>query len=280
LQPGEYYLAVMGVGNGDPSIDGYSQYASLGQFTIQGTIQSYLGDVNSDISVNADDIDALRIAIVAGQDDPLFDLNSDGLVNRTDIDELVYNILQTNYGDANLDGFVDASDFNIWNENKFKPGFGWAKGDFNGDFAIDASDFNIWSVNRFTSAPVAAAALVGHTEFAGGSRSRSHAALSRAVAARDAQPPPTVAMVATENPTHAKPSGLSTSREVSQHTDASVNRHSAEPFIVPRYGLRRLRLFRRGPHLSSQAGGQTTFLLVDAVYDTELDRSRDLFGDL
>ncbi|MEM7316345.1 MAG: hypothetical protein AAF497_24700, partial [Planctomycetota bacterium] len=59
------------------------------------------------------------------------------------------NILGTFLGDANLDGAVDVSDFNLWNSNKFQPGVGWAQGDFNGDGVGDVSDFNIWNVNKF-----------------------------------------------------------------------------------------------------------------------------------
>ncbi|HEY6565325.1 MAG TPA: hypothetical protein VIY86_12555, partial [Pirellulaceae bacterium] len=54
-------------------------------------------------------------------------------------------------GDANGDRVVDGSDFNIWNTNKFSPGFGWLSGDFNGDNAVDGSDYNIWNINKFTS---------------------------------------------------------------------------------------------------------------------------------
>ena len=38
LEPGEYFLRVEGVGYGDPDDGGYSQYASVGQYTISGTI--------------------------------------------------------------------------------------------------------------------------------------------------------------------------------------------------------------------------------------------------
>lgn len=55
-------------------------------------------------------------------------------------------------GDANGDGLVDASDFNIWNSNKFASGTNWNSGDFNGDGITDASDFNVWNSNKFTSA--------------------------------------------------------------------------------------------------------------------------------
>ena len=55
-------------------------------------------------------------------------------------------------GDANLDGFVDVTDFNLWNENKFTDDASWGEGDFNNDGLVDASDFNLWNQNKFTSA--------------------------------------------------------------------------------------------------------------------------------
>ena len=56
-------------------------------------------------------------------------------------------------GDANLDGFVDVSDFNVWNANKFTTDVSWLNGDFNDDGFVDVSDFNIWNANKFTSLP-------------------------------------------------------------------------------------------------------------------------------
>ena len=53
-------------------------------------------------------------------------------------------------GDANLDGSVDTSDFNLWNDNKFSNA-GWSGGDFNGDGVADTTDFNLWNGNKFTS---------------------------------------------------------------------------------------------------------------------------------
>ena len=35
---GEYYLRIEGVGKGDPVVDGYSDYGSLGQYTVLGSL--------------------------------------------------------------------------------------------------------------------------------------------------------------------------------------------------------------------------------------------------
>ena len=55
-------------------------------------------------------------------------------------------------GDANLDGIVDVSDFNLWNVNKFTQSLKWCEANFNADQLVDVSDFNIWNANKFQSA--------------------------------------------------------------------------------------------------------------------------------
>ena len=57
-------------------------------------------------------------------------------------------------GDANLDGFVDVGDFNIWNENKFSNTAAWCQADFNYDGVTDVGDFNIWNENKFSASDV------------------------------------------------------------------------------------------------------------------------------
>lgn len=42
LPQGEYYLVVDGTGEGDPAVDGYSDYGSLGYYEISGTIENSL----------------------------------------------------------------------------------------------------------------------------------------------------------------------------------------------------------------------------------------------
>ena len=105
-------------------------------------------------------MDALVGEIVAGTDNPLFDFTGDGFVDPEDLDEWLAlagaeNLPSGNPylpGDANLDGNVDASDFNRWNANKFTSVAEWCRGDFTADGNVDASDFNRWNANKFTSA--------------------------------------------------------------------------------------------------------------------------------
>ena len=84
-------------------------------------------------------------------------MTGDGLVNTEDRDEWLSVAGQENLGpglsyliaDADLDGVVDASDFNIWNLNKFTVNTAWCSGNFNADGVIDTADFNLWNLNKF-----------------------------------------------------------------------------------------------------------------------------------
>ena len=108
-----------------------------------------IADFDRNGALGHGDLDLLYREIAAGNNDTFFDLTGDGSVN---VDDLNHWILrkQTAPGDANLDLSVDASDFNIWSENRFMAVDTWAQGDFNADGVADGSDFNIWLENRFT----------------------------------------------------------------------------------------------------------------------------------
>ena len=107
-----------------------------------------LGDVNGDAELNADDIDMLAGAIRDNIQEPPFDLNNDNVVDQADMDTLIFDLLNTRYGDSNLDQFVDSSDFGTWQQNSYQSDTGWASADFNGDGVTDVSDFNLWNQNR------------------------------------------------------------------------------------------------------------------------------------
>ena len=108
------------------------------------------GDFDGDTFLADFDVDALVSVIVGGNHPAVFDINGDDLVDNSD---LALWLIKANalVGDANLDGVVDATDFNAWNANKFTSGAGWTGGDFNADGVTDGSDFNIWNANKFTS---------------------------------------------------------------------------------------------------------------------------------
>jgi hypothetical protein len=99
----------------------------------------HVGFINS--TNGAADIDAVYAHL--GDTTGRYDLNGDGLVNQADVDYLVRNILQTNYGDVNLDSCVDYLDYQVTLNHWQVTGAGWASGDFNGDGVTDFLDFKM-----------------------------------------------------------------------------------------------------------------------------------------
>lgn len=116
-------------------------------------------DFNDNGTIGCDDVNPLVNAIVNTPANLAFDLTADGTVDADDLTQWLADAGNANLpshnpyrrGDANLDGVVDGSDFNIWNSNKFTSNPAWCSGDFSADGSIDGSDFNIWNSNKFTS---------------------------------------------------------------------------------------------------------------------------------
>ena len=118
-----------------------------GQYTADPEV---MADLTGDTVVDGRDIDVLRDIVRRGITS-YGDLDKNGSVNDDDVNFLIRDVIGTELGDANLDGFVDGSDFNIWNDNKFEScAKSWSHGDFNGDQVVDATDFNFWTARRFT----------------------------------------------------------------------------------------------------------------------------------
>lgn len=164
---GEWVIAgVMSGGErGEPAYGDVAWYTAIAQF--RSEIAAAGGqfipviDFDADGIIGCDDVDQLVAEIVAGTNLGQFDVTGDGLVDGDDLDSWLVEAGLALHGgaiiggDANLDGFVDASDFNIWNENKFTEVHAWCSGDFNADGAVDVTDFNVWNENKFTSSNVA-----------------------------------------------------------------------------------------------------------------------------
>ncbi len=110
--------------------------------------QGLRGDFSSDGLVDATDIDQLRAEVRASTHSPEFDLTRDGLVDQDDVNELVLNILNTQFGDTDLDGDIDATDLNQVGVNWRRTDVaGWSHGDFNGDGRVDSLDLNEVTAN-------------------------------------------------------------------------------------------------------------------------------------
>ena len=114
-------------------------YAVLSQTELQA-IRRYdlgipVGDLNESRSIDATDIDLLTSNFGNGN----FDIDGDGDADRADFDLLIYDILGTRPGDANLDRNVDFTDLVTLAQNYGLPG-GWAQGDFDGSQVVDFAD--------------------------------------------------------------------------------------------------------------------------------------------
>lgn len=110
--------------------------------------------------LNVMDLDMLTAAVAGNTGLSQFDLNGDGQLSLGDVSHWLASAGNVNlpsgnsylFGDANLDGVVDGSDFGRWNANKFTFQSAWSKGDFNANGVIDGSDFGLWNANKFQSA--------------------------------------------------------------------------------------------------------------------------------
>lgn len=120
------------------------------------------GDFDDDGDHDIHDIDALVGTIAGGTGDPDFDLTGDGAVDAADLARWLVEAGTTNLpsgntylpGDADLDGLVGATDFSIWNGNKFQATAAWSQADFNADGFTDGHDLLIWNNHKFQSADV------------------------------------------------------------------------------------------------------------------------------
>ncbi len=109
------------------------------------TLDSIPGDLNGDGVANAADINALFVQMRSATPDLSFDLTGDGLVNEADRDELVLNLIGTTYGDANVDGIFNSSDFvHVFQIGEYEDAIDgnstWEDGDWDGDADFTTAD--------------------------------------------------------------------------------------------------------------------------------------------
>jgi hypothetical protein len=81
------------------------------------------------------------------------DVTGDLVVDQLDADMVVLQFLNTNYGDVNLDGVVDASDTSTITSNLGTLPATWARGNVNGDAVIDAADLTLANANLGAARP-------------------------------------------------------------------------------------------------------------------------------
>lgn len=138
-----YFLRVNGV---DSALNDYSLSIDV------------RGDVNADGVLDVVDIDALLNAIATQSANSQYDLDFNEIVDFSDVEVLVTDLLQTQLGDANLDGRVDSLDLNQVGLNWQSLDNTWSDGDFNGDGLVSAADLNFvglhWRFGTAAAAPI------------------------------------------------------------------------------------------------------------------------------
>ncbi len=103
------------------------------------------GDFNLDGVLDVADVDLLCGEILGDGLDPTFDLTGDGRVLFDDMHDLIVNQLKTDFGDTNLDGVFDSTDFVlVFQLGEYEDGIAgnstWAEGDWDCDGEFSTSD--------------------------------------------------------------------------------------------------------------------------------------------
>lgn len=101
-------------------------------------------DFNGDGVEDAADIDKLYSSFGNVSVNPSLgacDVNGNGITDQADVTELVEVVFGKSYGDANLDGSVDFSDFQSLLDHWTMPKQGWSTGDWTGDGIVSFNDF-------------------------------------------------------------------------------------------------------------------------------------------
>jgi hypothetical protein len=132
---------VIGVIEGFP----FTNTDPLGTFTFR----LRTGDFDGSGVLDAADINLLSAAVREGETDSAFDVNGDGDLDDGDRRYWAEQLKGTSFADTNLDGVVDGSDFNLWNDNNGSRNTLWESGDANGDGNTDDADFVLWQTNAF-----------------------------------------------------------------------------------------------------------------------------------
>jgi hypothetical protein len=188
-----------------------------------------LGDIDRNGVIDAEDIDLLYDQIPGtGPVDPRFDLVPDGTIDQQDVDWLVHDILGREYGDTNLDGRIDLSDYNMMVGNfdplGANPDLGWSEGDFDGDGNVDLSDY-VTLASNFNPVGYELAGVAGKRA-SGGQEPESAAEVCGGISG-DRQ-----GETAARSKSAAAPLGFSEDEDTVQPQGArAVRRRAAEPEI-------------------------------------------------
>ena len=124
----------------------YSDYLSDEEIKeiMKGVPAGPLGDFNDSMDLDAGDIDLLTAEVQSGMNTASFDLDNSATVDDEDRRVWVEDLKNTFFGDANLDGEFNSSDFvSVFGAAKYETGEAatWSEGDWNGDGVFSSSDF-------------------------------------------------------------------------------------------------------------------------------------------
>ena len=103
------------------------------------------GDFTQDGRLDIEDVDLMWAQLRIGNGDLRFDLNGDDQIDDRDRDRMILEILGTTYGDTNLDGQFNSSDFVLVfqigeYEDSIAGNSTWSDGDWNGDGDFTTGD--------------------------------------------------------------------------------------------------------------------------------------------
>ncbi|MEZ6121374.1 MAG: hypothetical protein R3C28_33130 [Pirellulaceae bacterium] len=122
-----------------------NEFVGLGEVRFQGEyLPTLLGDFDGSGALDVADINLLSAQVRSESPDPSFDLNSDGNVDQDDRNVWVEDLANTYFGDANLDGEFNSSDFVVvFTAQRFEvqQQANWQEGDWDGDEQFTSSDF-------------------------------------------------------------------------------------------------------------------------------------------
>lgn len=104
------------------------------------------GDFDGNSLLDVADIDLLSQVVRAGEFQAKYDLDENGLVNSDDRTQWVETLKKTFYGDANLDGEFNTTDFVlVFQQGEYEDSLtensNWSDGDWNGDAEFNTADF-------------------------------------------------------------------------------------------------------------------------------------------
>ena len=123
-----------------------SEFVGLSEVRFEGVSNNTPGDFNGDGELSTFDLNALTDEVRKMTNAIEFDLNADSLVNQDDRAVWVEDLRSTYFGDANLDGEFNSTDFvTVFIAGEYEDGVEgnsvWETGDWDGDGDFNTTDF-------------------------------------------------------------------------------------------------------------------------------------------